>query len=82
MGSWSNRDPSITIMDLSAGRGEPLAFTDRMRDDAADCRRAERSFSLVNTCNLTDTDKDTRGAVLGGQRTGTVRVNRPENREC
>lgn len=49
-----------------------------MRDDAVDCRRAESRFSLVNTCNLTDTDKDTSSGVLRGQRTGSVRVNPPK----
>ena len=51
---------------------------DRMRDGAADCRQAESRFSHVNTCNLTDTDKDKGGAVLGGQRMGSVRVNLPK----
>lgn len=46
-----------------------------MRDDVADCGRAESRFSLVSTCNLTDTDKDTSSAVLGGQRTSSERVN-------
>lgn len=46
-----------------------------MRDVAVDCRQTESRFSIVNTCNLTDTDKDMSCAVLRGQGTSSARVN-------
>lgn len=57
---------SFSLMQRSHRLSERTS--DRMRDDAAECRRARSRFSHVNTCNLTDTDTDTSAVVPRGQR--------------